>query len=261
MKSLLYLVCAFIFTFISCTGNEKTSVHEPENSVLKVETNSSSVNSVLKESKDTLIESSLKDSITNPESFLKFIADDYPITYKMMKDHEINSSKVSGKTVSHDKIWFKNDNLKQTLIFDLYTDGFRVSIFHFLNNNIPLDIIEKIELNTKDGQIASNQQKKEDFQGFLNQAVSINTKYFTSKKGIKLGDEKSKLLKIYGKPNSKTVINGIEKLEWNFIGDQLNEETEESNEKTIAENSFGHQASLFFKDNHLIGLILHNDIP
>lgn len=53
----------------------------------------------------------------------------------------------------------------------------------------------------------------------------------------------------------------VEKLEWEFIGDESYDRKSDLKGKTLAKDSFGHQIIMYFKKDKLIGLILHNDIP
>ncbi len=215
---------------------------------------------------DTLVTNLEQESdVSISDTIKRFVVDDYPVTFEMMRkqsaDNYSSYSKTSGKTKSLDKAWFTNDTLKQTLIFELYTDGHRLVTYHFINQDIPSDIIERIELHTNEGQQADKQQKLKDFNGFIDQSVKIDSKYFTSNKGLKLGDNKSKAIALYGQPDKETKSNGVERLEWNFVGDILYDGKENLKGKPLAKDNYGHQAYLFFKNGKLVGQILHNDIP
>jgi len=61
------------------------------------------------------------------------IPDNYPVTNEMFGyDVKSNGREIkSGNIRSLDKVWFRNDTLKQILVFELYTDNFRNIIFHF----------------------------------------------------------------------------------------------------------------------------------
>lgn len=195
----------------------------------------------------------------------KLIPDKYPITNEMLRrqqtDNYSSFQKVSGETYSFDKAWFRNEALRQVLICELYTDYFRVATYCFYDHNIPADIMEKIEFHTNTGDIAMNEQKIKDLQGFIDQAVIIDSAYFISKKGFKLGDSKQKILDIYGTPDMDNKTDGVEKLEWRYIGDLYNEDKKISNNKPLAKDSFGHQVVMYFRNSVLVGYILHNDIP
>lgn len=78
--------------------------------------------------------------------------------------------------------------------------------------------------------------------------MKINSKYFTSDKGLRLGDNKEKILKIYGQPDKRTTSKGIEVLEWNFVGDLLYDGKEDLKGKPLAKDNYGHQAYLLFKN-------------
>ena len=212
-----------------------------------------------------LFKNDLKEPPPNFDSIERFLVDDYPVTDEMIQQQSVDGSfsflKTSGQTKSYDKAWFTNENRQQTLIFETYTDGHRFFTFHFYTNNILPDIIKDIELHNEQNGLATYAQKLKDFKGFLNQAVKINNSYFTSDKGLKLGDHKSKALTIYGSPDEKTVNKGVEKLVWHYVGDLLYDGKENLKGKPLAKYNYGHYATLYFKEGHLIAQILYNEIP
>jgi|GEM_PF-1183865 len=213
----------------------------------------------------------LKNSLASPsqqpvnlsDTFKKFKVDDYPVTAAMLKHNDHSSDyRIRYKdVVSHDKVWLTNDALRQTLVFEMYTDGFRLAIFHFSNDKIPAELIKKMEFNTPDGEIASDKQKLDHFKNFIPFARKINAVYFKSIKGFKLGDPKKKILSIYGKPDSIKIKKGIEEYVWNFIGELLYDGKQNLNGKPLAKDNYGHQVTMYFRDNKLTGIILLNDIP
>lgn len=209
----------------------------------------------------------------NPDSFNEkkiidtiktFVVDDFPISDEMISHQnnlDLQLKKRSGKTYSFDKAWFGNKKLKQNLVVEMYTDFHRLVIFQCYTEDIPPDLLDRMELHTKDGEIASNKQKLKDIKGFLVHSEEIDPKYFTSKKRIQLGLSKQKILEIYGKPDQMTIRNGIEKAEWKFEGDILYDQIKPLNNKPIAKDSFGHQVVMYFKNEKLIAQILFNEIP
>jgi hypothetical protein len=202
--------------------------------------------------------------VSIPDTIKKFVVDDYPVTNEMLADKTSSNSsykKQSGQTFSYDKAWFSNDTLKQTLVFELYTDYHRLVTYHFLDNDIPTDLINRMELHIDGGELASDKQKLKDFSGFLKQTTKINSSYFITDKGLRLGDTKQKAVETYGNPDKQTITDGIEKLEWLFIGDTSYEGKTDLKGKPLADNSFGHQILMYFRNGKLIGQILHNDIP
>jgi hypothetical protein len=202
--------------------------------------------------------------VSIPDTIKKFVVDDYPVTNEMLADKTSSNSsykKQSGQTFSYDKAWFSNDTLKQTLVFELYTDYHRLVTYHFLDNDIPTDLINRMELHIYGGELASDKQKLKDFSGFLKQTTKINSSYFITDKGLRLGDTKQKAVETYGNPDKQTITDGIEKLEWLFIGDTSYEGKTDLKGKPLADNSFGHQILMYFRNGKLIGQILHNDIP
>ncbi len=104
-------------------------------------------------------------------------------------------------------------------------------------------------------------QKLKDFNGFLKQTTKINSSNFITDKGFRLGDTRQKAIDFYGKPDKQTSNVGVEKLEWEFVGDTVYDGKTDLKGKPLAEESFGHQIVMYYKDGKLIGQILHNDIP
>lgn len=190
-------------------------------------------------------------------AYRNFIPDNYPVTDEMFagKYGRIQS----GAIISQEKAWFRNDELKQSLVFELYTDYHRLLVFHFKNNDIPAELIRRMELLSGD-KPACNDAAKKALPGFIHKAQSVDKKYFQSNKGIKLGDSYEKIAKIYGRPDKVSKKSGLETYEWDFVGDKTFDPQKDKGKK-IAEGSFGHEAILFFRNHQLIGLILHNEIP
>lgn len=202
--------------------------------------------------------------VSIPDTIKKFVVDYYPVTNEMLADKISNNSsykKQSGQTFSYDKMWFSNDTPKQTLVFELYTDYHKLVTYHFLDNDIPNDLINRMELHIDGGELASDKQKLKDFSGFLKQTTKINSSYFITYKGFRLGDTKQKAVETYGNPDNQKITDGIEKLEWLFIGDTSYDGKTDLKGKPLADNSFGHQILMYFRNGKLIGQILHNDIP
>ena len=198
------------------------------------------------------------------DTIKRLVVDDYSVTNAMLVDKKSNNSsykKQSGQTYSFDKAWFTNDTLNQAIVFELYTDYHRLVTYHFYNNDIPAELIDRMELHVNGGELATKSQKLKDFHGFLNQATRIDSSYFVTNKGFRLGDTKQKATKSLGNPDKKSMNGGVERLEWAFIGDELYDGKSDLKGKPLAKDSFGHQVVMYFKDGKLVGLILYNDIP
>src|SRR5882757_11314867 len=88
-----------------------------------------------------------------------FTVDDFPVTNKMF-GHCDGCEVKSGPIRSSDKVWFSNGELRQTLVFELYTDDFRNEIFLFSDDDIPAPLIDSMELHGSDGNLADNKQKE-----------------------------------------------------------------------------------------------------
>ncbi len=246
------MIIAISFGLLSCNNYRTETSVKSEN----IKIDSVSIDSqIIPEQQITI---AVSDSIIN------FAVDDFPVTNGMLADKTSNNSsykKQSGLTSSYDKAWFSNDTLKQTLVFELYTDYHRMLTYHFYNDDIPTDLINRMELHIDGGELASEKQKLKDFSGFLTQSTKINSAYFITDKGFRLGDSMQKAINIYGSPDKTSMTNGIEKFEWNFVRDIFYDGKTDLTGKPLAKDSFGHQIVMYFKNGKLIGQILHNDIP
>lgn len=256
MRILQTLITIFLLVFSSCNKIKTDTTNEIENvdSISKVDSISI----------DTILKSVHKSDVFISDSIKKFEVDDYPITNKMLSEElGANSSykKKSGQIYSSDKIWFGNDTINEVLVFELYTDYHRMLTYHFYNKKIPTDLINRMELHIDGGELASEKQKQIDFYGLLNQTIQIKSTYFISNNDFRLGDTKQKAIDCYGKPDKQSMNNGIEILEWVFIGEIFYDGKTDLKGKPLAKDSFGHQIIMYFKNEKLIGQILQNDIP
>jgi hypothetical protein len=193
----------------------------------------------------------------------RFTVDDFPVADSLLgSDSSNNGRKIeSGGTISLDKAWFANDSLKQTLVFEIYTDDFRAASYLFNNKDIPDELIERMELNDDSGDTVSKEQKVRDFMGFLKKARQIGKNFFVTKKGLRLGDKQEKAQQIYGRPDYVKNADGVEEDNWLFVGENVFDGKADLKGKPLAKDSYGHQVTMFFRQGRLIGLILSNDIP
>jgi hypothetical protein len=257
MKTLKALTIFISFGILSCNSGTENSVNnDPEKADNFLSDTSKSVNQM-----------SVSDTLK------MLLVDDYPVTNEMLADKTSNNSsykKKSGEVFSSDKAWFTNDTLKQTLVFELYTDYHRLYIYHFTNADIPTDLIRQMQLYVSKSKFdnvfetATFKQKQTYFSGFINSAIKINRQYFTTKKGFKLGDKKEKAIGIYGNPDKSSISENLEKCEWKFEGDYLESEETRPKMKTnkpFAKDSFGYSVTMYFRNNSLIAMIIGNDIP
>jgi len=252
MTTLKTLTIAISFGLLSCNNHRTEKSIKSEN----IKVDSTSIDSAIKPEK--------KITVAISDTIKRFVVDDFPVTNEMLADKTSNIfsyKKQSGQTFSYDKAWFSNDTLKQTLVFELYTDYHRIVTYHFYNNDIPTDLINRMELHIDGGELALDKQKLKDFSGFLKQTTKINSTYFITDKGFRLGDTKQKAIENYGFPDKSLTNNGIEKLEWDFVGDEIYDGIPDLKGKSFAKDSFGYQVVMYYKNGKLIGQILHNDIP
>jgi len=212
---------------------------------------------------------STHDSISkdgNKDSVRFFYVDDYNIDDNwLVYDTIVNKS---GDVYSQFINWFSNDTLKQTMVLE-HVSGIRYFISCFLNDDIPDEIIQGMSLSCKmeygGFDSASFEQKKSSINGFIRSAKRIRQSIFISQKGISLGQEKSKAIQFYGKPDNIQKVGTFEKYQWTFIGDWILKVYPDSipkyYKKPFAINSFGHKVIMYFKNEKLKALILENQIP
>lgn len=195
-------------------------------------------------------------------TFPTITRDIFPVTNDMFGYGGPSSSyeRQSGNVFSNDQVWFRNDTLSQTLIVGLYTDNYKPVFYNFINNDIPLELIQRLELHQKNGQFADNSSKVKSIKGFINQSKQISQKYFTTSKGFKLGENNKNLaVKIYGKPDSIKSQNNYEIYYWNFLGDSF-----QVNDTVVSKpfaDGFGYYVTMFYKQDKLFAIILVNEIP
>jgi hypothetical protein len=187
--------------------------------------------------------------------------DNYLIPNSIFKhvDHPKNQS---GGLISYDAIWFTNNRLGETLVFELGTDDVHLAVYHFMNKDIPNELIEELSLDNEEGNYASDKLRKDNLPGLIDSAKRISSKYFTSCHGYKIGDGKQLALDLYGKPDSIKHSSDYEIYSWYFMGDQeleYKKNTEPS--KPIVKDSWGYSVKMFFRNDRLIAMVFLNSIP
>lgn len=191
MTALRIRTLIFFIAIYSCKNNGTKNADKNVNLSVNSVTDSLSG----KKESQNIGTNSLKDRLpTKPdrsfERIQKFTVDDYPVTDKMFKG--VDHSREGGEISSGEGAWFSNDTLKQTLVFILYTDYHRLVIYHFLNSDIPNGVINRMDLQSADGQLATFKQKQKYFKGFLTQTKKIEQSYSEQTKGLSLVTRKKK---------------------------------------------------------------------
>jgi len=191
------------------------------------------------------------------DSIPSFEVDGYPITNAMFK----TANYLEKPVLYFDGLWFSHGN--QTLAIALYTDNYRYAIYHFSSDKMPLGMLDEMELNKPqpNGDIADLTLKKELFPQMFPNNNEVDSSYFTSLKGFRLGDSIAKAIEEYGQPDSVAENEDVKTYLWKFIGDTFYQKGQDLKGKPLARNSFGHQVRMYVKDGKLIGISLHNDIP
>jgi hypothetical protein len=191
------------------------------------------------------------------------IPDDYPVTNLMLRNN--CKEKCIDVIYSFDKAWFKNKVLKEVLVFHVYTDNFRMAIFHCKFDFFHPDFIKAIELRKDKGMnkydVVDEKTKAKYIPRFYGAALEIDKSYFRTKQNIFLGITKSNALKRFGNPVNDKITQGLEILEWHFQGDMSLAKTGQKLSGKIAKHSFGYHVKMYFKTDHLVALIIRNDVP
>jgi hypothetical protein len=196
------------------------------------------------------------------DSIARLETDDFPVDVDMLaNDRQGPAWNIkSGPIHASDQIWYTNDSLQQTLIFDLYTDYHRYQITLFSNRDIPRLLLNNIWLVNTGGDSATLSQKAQHFKGFIKAARKIDRSYFTSLKGLQIGDNRRRLLSLYGKPDKMEETAGVKCYRWDYEGDELYD-GQDLRGKPLAKDSFGYHVMALFRNDRLIALIINNDIP
>lgn len=188
-----------------------------------------------------------------------FFADNYPVTDKMFGKGTGDRPFKTKHLISDNTAWFTNDSLKQTLNFILSSDNDRLVTCCFDNNNTPNEVVTKWDVRYEKGNTALEEDKLLYYKEFYTKAPNINSKYFTSNKGFKLGDPKEKAIKQYGKPDSVKTVEGFEKYYWNPIGAQITQKEQNVSEKDLLLIDEKKQfIIMYFKNNKLATVIFNN---
>jgi hypothetical protein len=189
------------------------------------------------------------------------IPDDFKVTDSMLAtgiNQDAREIKF-GSVTSLDMVWFGNRSLNQTLIVQLYTDDFRNAIYLLKNDDIPGDLLSKIEFVNDDGDRAPIAAIKNHIAEFVKASKQIAKHFFVSQKGFRIGEDTTRAFLIYGLPAKKTTKGNLVKYQWDFPGENSGES--KNKKQAMAKESFGYQVTIFFRNGLLTGLILHNDIP
>ncbi|KFF02788.1 hypothetical protein [Chryseobacterium luteum] len=204
----------------------------------------------------------MKDSdLKSPEELIKpFFADNYPVTDKMLGKPTANRPVTTSHLRSENTAWFTNDSLKQTLMFILFSDNSRIVTACFDNNNVPSELIKKkdfSDFSDHNNYPSSEEDRLLYYKEFFSTAKKIDTKYFTSNMGFKIGDSKEKAIKKYGKPDSIRVVEGFDKYFWNPAGAQITRQNVPEKDLLLIDEK-KQFITMYFKNNKLATMILDN---
>jgi hypothetical protein len=193
------------------------------------------------------------------------IADDYPIKEEMYGNMD-HPKLQNGRIYAYDQCWFTNDTLGETIAVGLGTDGWHMGVYHFINNDMPIDIVKEMNLDTlldAESVPASFKSKQKAIPGFMKQAKRIGQKYFITDDGYKLGDGKDLAFFLYGKPDTIILRKDYQIYSWSFIGDEMVRSgyaMRKDTSKPLA-YGWGYSVEMYFRKDKLIAINFFNDIP
>lgn len=171
--------------------------------------------------------------------------DEYTITDKMIADN----IHVDAKSPA-DQAVFASETSNELIHLILATDYYRATSIHYDPSNAD-KLYEQKEFKQIQALIENPSL----------QPSIINHSYFQTKRGIKLGDSKSHVVETYGQMDKIRHNQNFKILQWNYFGEELLGDEENTDNLRVAKNSLGHLAELFFENDKLVGIIFRNYIP
>ena len=186
-----------------------------------------------------------------------YVADNFPVDDKMFGKGRANRPVITPHLRSENTAWFTNDSLKQTLMFILSSDNDRLYTAGFDNKNLPDEFILRNDLCDENKYRASDEHSLQYFSEFFTKAKQIDSKYFTSNMGFKMGDAKEKAINRYGKPDSIKTANGFEKYYWNPVAAQVTKQHVPEKDLILIDEK-KQFIEMYFKNNKLVVLIFDN---
>jgi len=200
----------------------------------------------------------MEDDLKNPEEVVKpFFADNYPVTDKMFGKPTANRPVTTAHLRSENTAWFTNDSLKQTLMFILFSDNSRLVTACFDHKNVPQEVFLNRDFSDSDNYPSSEEDRLLYYNEFFSSAKKIDSKYFISNMGFKMGDTKEKAIKKYGKPDSIRVVGGFDKYFWNPAGAQITRQNVPEKDLLLIDEK-KQFITMYFKNNKLTTIILDN---
>lgn len=226
-----------------------------------------------------------------------FIELDYfPVTENIFrKSTAIQKNNPEFVINSGEEFWYTDKNNYKILIFEVGTDYHRITQALFDKRKIPEKIFNHLSIHIKTDTLPNKTSQyrllneKESsllFKRIKPENNIIDDKYFSTKKGFKLGAKKNKAIEIYGKPDSIVNNKNIEILYWNFIGfefavnnkkdsiidnrviietewviKEINDENSNYYQKPLLNGGYKPGIIMFFNDNELIGIELTDIVP
>ncbi len=121
-------------------------------------------------------------------------------------------SNING-IIDEGQSWFYNAALNEALVCDIGTDYTRASFYQFRLNDVPDEVVDFIGL-YEAPEAASLAKKKVTLPKFVKTGKPLSAKIRISDNGIKLGDDKASIDKLYGVPDSTALVSGIDRYEW-----------------------------------------------
>jgi len=112
---------------------------------------------------------------------------------------------------------FSNDELRQCIYLEHYTDGMLPKMVLFSSKEAPDEVFEELAIH-KGGEFASLDDKKAYWPRIFAASTEVPAQHFQTVQGVRLGDDVSKAAKIFGKPHNQRQGSGMSIYEWGFPG-------------------------------------------
>lgn len=204
-------------------------------------------------------EVAMEDSdLKSAEELVKpFFADNYPVIDKMFGKPTSSRPVTTAHLRSENTAWFTNDSLQQTLMFILFSDNSRLVTACFDHKNVPSEVFSKMDFSDNHNYPSNEEDRLLYYKEFFSSAKKIDTKYFISNMGFKIGDPKEKAIKKYGKPDSIRVVEGFDKYFWNPAGAQITRQNVPEKDLLLIDEK-KQFITMYFKNNKLATMILDN---
>lgn len=143
--------------------------------------------------------------------------DSYDIPKPMLE--KVNT--IRTKNISVDRtVWFTNDTLRETLVYEIFRKDRKLFIYHFMNKFLPEAMLNQmVFFDTAAQTYATLEQKQAAIPELVKQAQRLPASFFSTSRNLHMGDALQKVIAAYGNPQRITTYtydNNVKAYEWSF---------------------------------------------